>query len=308
MILSFWISLVEATYLTVKVGPLRVPSAEGNRRATTAIKITNEKTRLVSATTFVDTFSNVVIATSIGLILSAVLGPYGWDVSTIFGSLVIMIFLYLLPKTLGIENSVRMSMRLAHSSDLLLRILSPIAVPLTSFAGRLSRKFVDRSDGSTLVNEFEDFLVLLERAGHLAPDAGKVIRSAMSASKSLAGDFATPAEKIISLPVSSKVSDALRVMGESGHPHLPVKDAAGIYVGAVTFGSLSPAMAKSRFSDDILDYSVKPARVKADDPAVTVMDRMEAAKVTMAFVHEGEKVLGIVTLTDILEVTLGMKV
>lgn len=309
VILSFWISLVEATYLTVRVGPLRVASEGGNRRATTAIKITNEKTRLVSATTFVDTFSNVVIATTVGLILSGVLGAYGWDVSAVFGSLAIMIFLYLLPKAIGIENPVNMAMRLARSSDLLLRILSPVAVPLTSFAGRLSRRVVDHSDGPTLVNEFEDFLVLLERAGHVAPDAGKVIRSALSATKSLAGDFATPVHQIVSVPSTSIVSDALKVMGESGHPHLPIMDEdTGDYVGAVTFGSLSPAMAKGKFSDNILRYSVKPAEVMADDPAVAVMDRMQASKVTMAFVRQDEKVLGMVTLTDILEVTLGMKV
>lgn len=309
VILSFWISLVEATYLTVRVSPLRVASERGNRRANVAIKITNEKTRLISATTFVDTFSNVVIASTIGIILSGVLGIYGWDVSAVFGSLTIMIFLYLLPKAIGIENSVNMSLRLARSSEVLLRILSPIAVPLTSFASRLSHRIVDRSDGPTLVNEFEDLLILLERAGHVAPDAGKVIRSALSASNSLAGEFVTPATEIVSVSSSSTVVDALKLMGVSSHPHLPIREeSSGNYVGAVTFSSLSPALANSRYDDNVLGYAVKPARVNEDDPAVTVMDRMQASKVTMAFVHDGDQVLGMVTLTDILEVTLGMKV
>ena len=309
VVLSFWISLVEATYLTVRVAPLRVASEKGNHRARAAIKITNEKTRLVSATTFVDTFSNVVIASTIGIILSAALGIYGWDISAVFGSLTIMIFLYLLPKAIGIENSVNMSLRLARSSELLLKILSPIAVPLTSFAGRLSRKIVDSSDGPTLVNEFEDLLILLERAGHVAPNAGKVIRSALSSSNSLAGDFATPTTEIISVSSNSTVADALKLMGESSHPHLPIwEESSGNYIGAVTFSSLSPALANGRLADKVISYAVKPAQVKEDDPAVTVMDRMQASKVTMAFVHNGDQFLGMVTLTDILEVTLGMKV
>jgi putative hemolysin len=312
VILSFWISLVEATYLTVRPAPLRLASESGNRRADVAIRITNEKTRLISTTTFVDTFSNVVIATTAGIILSSSLGAYGWIISAIFGSLLIMIFLYLIPKAIGIENSFRMAITLSHSSDVLLRVLSPIAVPLTSFAGRLSGRFiVDRAktDSRTLVNEFEDFLILLERAGHVAPDAGKVIRSALSSTHSLAKDFLTPAQEIVSIEDTSTVEQALKLMGQSSHPHVPIRNARlKTYVGAVTFSSLCPAMANGRFSDSVIGYAVEPARVSVDDPAVAVMDRMEHAQVTMAFVYQEDAIAGMITLTDILEVILGMKV
>jgi putative hemolysin len=312
VLLSFWISLVEATYLTARPTPLRLASEGGDKRAITALKITNEKTQLVSTTTFVDTFSNVVIATCMGLILFSLLGNYGWIYDDVVGSVAIMVFLYLLPKAIGIENSGRMAITLAQSSELLLRVLSPVAVPLTSFASHLSRRLmVDRSgtDTKSLVNEFEDFLILLERAGHVAPDAGKVIRTALSSSKSVAGDFATPLNEIVSIGTKSSVSEALKVMGESGHPHLPIRDETTLsFVGAVTFGSLSPAMANGRFSDNIMTYSVEPARVDIKDATVTVMERMEEAKVTMAFIDQAGIIFGMATLTDILEVVLGIKV
>lgn len=312
VLISFWISLVEATYLTVRPTPLRLASEGGDKRAITGLKITNEKTQLVSTTTFVDTFSNVAIATCMGLILSSLLGAYGWIYDDILGSLAIMVFLYLLPKAIGIENSTRMATSLARSSDILLKLLSPITVPLTSFASHLSRRIVsDRTDVDTksLVNEFEDFLILLERAGHVAPDAGKVIRSALSSSKNVAGDFVTPKREIVSIGSKSTVSDALKVMGESGHPHLPIREESTLsFVGAVTFGSLSPALAKGKFSDEIMNFSVEPARVDVRDATVTVMERMEEAKVTMAFVDQAGTTIGMVTLTDILEVVLGIKV
>jgi magnesium and cobalt exporter, CNNM family len=309
VILSFWDSLIEATYLTVRPVSLRIAGEKGDSRAITAIDLTNDKTRLVSSTTFVDTFANVVIATTVGLILSSVLGNLGWIVSAVLGSLAIMIFLYLLPKAMGIDNSAKMAIVLAPSSNALLRVLSPVAVPLTSFAAHLSGRIVKSdSDTRSLVNEFEDFLILLENAGHVRADAGKVIRSALSSSRSVAGDFVTPTHEIVSVAVTSNITEALKVMGESGHPHLPIRDGNPIaYVGVVTFGSLSPAMANGRFSDSVLNYIVQPARVDANDATITVMDRMQAAKVTMAFVYDGEKVLGLVTLTNILEVVLGLK-
>jgi CBS domain containing-hemolysin-like protein len=98
-------------------------------------------------------------------------------------------------------------------------------------------------------------------------------------------------------------------MGESNHPHLPVYDSkAGVYVGAVTFRSLFRAFDAGRFADNILDYMVQPARVDVDETAASVMDKMRKAGVTMAFVSQGGKIRGMVTVTDILEVILGTKI
>lgn len=63
----------------------------------------------MSVTTFVDTVSNVFLATTIGLILSDHFSPIGWVYSPIGGSFVIMTLLYLLPKAIGTENALRMS-------------------------------------------------------------------------------------------------------------------------------------------------------------------------------------------------------
>src|SRR5208283_2225198 len=51
---SFCITLVEATYLTVKRPPLLSMEKGGSRRAGKALKITGEKAKLVSVTTFID--------------------------------------------------------------------------------------------------------------------------------------------------------------------------------------------------------------------------------------------------------------
>ncbi len=309
-IISFWSSLVEATYLTVRPISLASARGNGNLRAGKALEITTEKTKLVSTTTLLDTFSNVVLASTIGLIFSEVFGPIGWVYSAIVGSLIIMTLLYLLPKAIGIENSVRMAIFLAPSSHSLLNVFSPIAIPLTSFARRLSARIIGMPAyrEEDLVNEFEDVLTMLEKAGHIEPDAGRILRSAMSSSKSTAGDVSTPIGEIIAVNAPSNVQDALKLMGKSNHPRLPVYDRkSDQYVGAVTFRSLSGAMAAGKFTDSILEHLVQPARVESDESVATVMDRMQKAGTTIAFVYAGGRMAGVITLTDILERILGVK-
>src|SRR2546428_8931400 len=133
---------MEATYLTVRPVSLNAAARSGTKGAVQALELIREKTRLVSTTTFLDTITNVVLASSIGLIFSEFFGPLGWVYSAILGSFLIMIFLFLLPKAIGIENSVRMAIRLAPSSLALVKVLSPVAVPLTNFARSLSQQLM----------------------------------------------------------------------------------------------------------------------------------------------------------------------
>ncbi len=79
-------------------------------------------------------------------------------------------------------------------------------------------------------------------------------------------------------------------------------------MGAVTFRSLAQATAQGKFDESIQGYMAQPARVRSDLPVAAVMDIMRKSAVTMAFVFGDGEVMGMLTLTDILEVVLGVKV
>jgi CBS domain containing-hemolysin-like protein len=307
---SFWMSLVEATFLTVRPLSLTTESTEGNSKATRALKIINERTKLVSSTTLLSTFADVIITSATGLILSSAFGPKGWIITVVVVSLVIMVFLNLLPKAIGIENSVRMALFLAPGTSILLGVLSPIALPLTKLAKTLSQAVVGKPayEKEELVDEFESLLIMLEKAGHIEPDSGRILRSALASSKTTAGELLTPINEIVAVNIGSDVRQALRLMGKWNHPHLPVWDAkARVFVGAVTFRSLFGSFDAGGFANSIVEYMVQPARVDAEETAAAVMDKMRSGGVTMAFVSQGGKIIGMVTVTDILEVILGTK-
>ena len=309
--IAFWSSLMEATYLTLRPFSLNSPISNGSLSAKKALQIVNEKTRLVSVTTLIDTISNVVLASSMGLILSELFGPIGWVYSAVIGSFVIMTTLYLLPKAIGIENSLRMALLLAPSSKLLMDGLSPVAVPLTSFARRLSLVLVGKPGytEADLVGEFEDVVTLLEKAGHIEPDAGRLIRTALTSSKTTAVDVITPAEQIYSVPSDATVLDALKAMGRTNHARMPVfDDARKVFIGALTFQAISKAVDMNHFDESALDYMIQPARVAKDDSLASVMEKMQDAGTTIAFVNDDDRLVGMITLSDIIEQIMGMKV
>jgi CBS domain containing-hemolysin-like protein len=308
---SFWSSLVEATYLTLRPFSLSSSIGSGSVKAATALEIVSEKTRLVSVTTFIDTISNVVLATTIGLILSDLFGPIGWVYSAVGGSFVIMTLLYLLPKAIGIENALRMSMALAPSTKLIMDGLAPIAVPMTNFARSLSERLVGKPGYKEvdLAAEFEDVVTMLEKAGHIEPDAGRLLRTQLASSKNNASSILTPLEEIVSIDSNATVLEALKTMGQTNHPRMPVYDAKRkTYIGAVTSRTISKAVSRDHVDWGIHDYMIQPARVSKDDGLPTVIDKMQDAGTTIAFVFDDENMIGMITLSDILERLLGVKV
>jgi len=308
---AFWTSIVEATYLTLRPFSLSSSIGSGSTSAATALEIVGEKTRLVAVTTFIDTISNVVLATTIGLILSDFFGPVGWVYSAVGGSFVIMTLLYLLPKAIGIENALRMSIILAPSTKAVMTVLAPLAVPMTNFARRLSEGLVGKPGYKEvdLAAEFEDVVSMLEKAGHIEPDAGRLLRTALASSNTTAFDTITPADEIVSIDSNASVFEALKTMGQTNHPRMPVYDAKRkTYIGAVTSRTISRAVSRDHEDWPIHDYMIQPARVSRDDSLPAVIDKMQDAGTTIAFVFEDEKMLGMITLSDILERLLGVKV
>lgn len=264
----------------------------------------------MAVTTLIDTTSNVILASSIGLILSDIFGPIGWVYNAVFGSLVIMTILFLLPKAIGIENALRMAVWLAPSTNVVLNALSPAAIPLTSFARGLSERIVGKPSYKVgdLADELEEVVLMLERAGHIEPDAGRLLRSALSSSKNLAADIVTKPEDVVSVSAENTVREALITMGRTFHPRIPVYDyRKKAYVGAVTFHTLAKAISRGLLDSSLDDYMIQPARLDKADTLATVVEKLQDAGTTIAFVYDGEEILGMVTLSDIIEKILGFK-
>jgi CBS domain containing-hemolysin-like protein len=308
---SFWSSLIEATFLTLRPLSLTSSISNGSHRATKASGIVGEKTKLVSVTTLVDTMSNVVLASSIGLILSDYFGPIGWVYSAVVGSFIIMTFLYLLPKAIGIENALRMSLFLAPSTSAVMTALSPVAQPLTSIARSLSERLVGKGTYKQvdLAAEFEDVVMMLEKGGHIEPDAGRLLRTALASSRSTAMDSLTPTKDIVYVESGATILEALRAMGEANHPRMPVYDKRRReFLGAVTFRTLSKAISRDLLDENVTSYMIQPARVSRDDGIGTVIEKMQDAAATVAFVYSEDEMIGLITLSDIIEQVMGVRV
>ncbi len=309
-VLSFTSALVEATYLSVKQVSLFSMQQDGSSKARAALRITNEKTKLVSVTTLIGTISNVALATTAAIILSEAFGPVGWLVSVVLGSIIIMIFLDLVPKTIGIEDPVGKAISLASGVAGAERALSPIAQPLMNASRRIATSLSGKPTYSVedISEELESRIEMLEADGRIEPDAGRILRTTLASSKYDVKDAATPIEKVTAVDSETTVLEALKAMGSSRHPWIPVfgRD-TGEFVGVVTFRSLTRGLTEGRLDQPISGSVHQAARVDADESIAKVADSMSRQGATIAFVYRQGKMIGVITFSDLLERILGFK-
>jgi len=67
-------------------------------------------------------------------------------------------------------------------------------------------------------------------------------------------------------------------------------------------------MSRELIDSKIHDYMIQPARVSAEESLPSVMEKLQDAGTTIAFVFNGERIAGVITLSDIIEQILGIKV
>ena len=98
-------------------------------------------------------------------------------------------------------------------------------------------------------------------------------------------------------------------MGQTYHSRIPVFDSAKKkYVGAVTFHTLSRAVSRNMLNESLVDCTIQPARVRSEDSLASIIQTMQDSGITVAFVYDGDRMVGMITLSDLIERIMGIKV
>jgi len=125
----------------------------------------------------------------------------------------------------------------------------------------------------------------------------------LGASLRLARDIMHKGEELPLAPKGTLMREAIITMTQKGFGVIGVTDADGHLAGIVTDGDL-----RRNMSTNFLDRAVeeimtpKPKTITSDLLAATVLERLNASSITVVFVIDGEKPVGIIHMHDLLRI------
>lgn len=217
----------------------------------------------------------------------------------------------MVPKNIAISGPEASARVLAPVLRVYMAVLGPVIWALNAVSAGLVRmtglKPVDEIDTVLTVNELHTLLAGARAEGVIEQTEHELLSGALQFRARSAGSLMVPRSRLVSVPRSVSVAGIEAVVAASGHTRLPVwaSDPDDV-VGFVHAKDLLRMPAEGRDDPVPLELVRRMLVVGPDHPGRELMVWMRRSRIHIALVRDDRsRVLGIVTLEDLLESLVG---
>jgi CBS domain containing-hemolysin-like protein len=221
-----------------------------------------------------------------------------------------VVFGELVPKNLTLNMPDRTALWLAKPLNVFARLTRPLTLIMSGTANYIVRLCgYSPAHGEEMVHSVEELLLLIEdteEAGILDPDQAEFVQNVFRLSNKKVRDCLVPRDKMATLELNSSPDKVLEAARRGAHTRMPVYEGElDNIVGIVNTKDLFYLF--SLRGVVVLDDALYPALfLKPDESVADALRLFRKAHRPMALVRDdGGKILGLITLEDILEEIVG---
>ncbi len=222
----------------------------------------------------------------------------------------ILIFGEIIPKTLGKQNSAKISLHTIRPLIFLSYSLLPVVKLFTGISGALIRLFGGRvvlQTSRISEKELKDVITAGEKEGVIEEKEREMIHSIFEFGDTLVKEVMTPRTEIICLEDSSALKDVLELMVKEGHSRIPVyRENVDEIVGIVYSKDLLRQWLGEELGKAAKELMQRPYFVPETKKVNELLREFQRRKIQIAIViDEYGGTAGLVTMEDLLEEIVG---
>lgn len=304
--LSAYFSATETAFSSLNRIRLKNMASGGNRRAQTALSLSENYDELLSTILVGNNIVNIA-STSIAttLFVAALGGSAGPTVSTVVMTVVVLIFGEVSPKSLAKENAESFAMFSAPLLRVLVVVLKPVNFLFTQLKKGLHKIFRVKSDYSMTDSELLTIVEEAEQGGGIDEDEGAMLRNVIEFDDIEAIDIMTPRVDVEAVSFDAKKNDVAALFRSTGFSRLPVyKETIDSVIGVIHEKDFYSFVWDTQQE---IDSIIKPAEFIPPSMKVSaLLKSLQQSKSHIAvIIDEFGGTEGIVTLEDVLEELVG---
>jgi len=221
-----------------------------------------------------------------------------------------VVFGELVPKTLALQAPDRTALWVAQPMLVFVRLTRPLVLLMNGTANVLLRWLgFHAASNESMVHSVDELSLLIEdteEAGILDPAQAELVQNVFRLSNKTVRDCMIPADKMMALELSTPPDKVLEAVRSGAHTRIPVYEGTlDNIVGIVNTKNLFFMLSLQGIV--VLNDAIYPALfLKPDENLGNALRLFRRARRPMALVRSEEgKILGLVTLEDILEEIVG---
>ncbi|WP_273833527.1 hemolysin family protein [Guptibacillus sedimenti] len=308
LLLSAFFSSAETAYSSVNKIRLRNFADEGRRGSKRALAIAENFDKALSTILIGNNIVNIAAASISAAVATEIFGGNaGLVISTVFMTILVLIFGEILPKSLAKEHAESYSLMIATVLYVLIKLLAPINFFFVKLKVWVSSLFAKNSTmPSVTEEELKVMLDISEEEGVIDKEERDLIHRSMDFDDTLAGEVLTPRIDIVAIDIDQSVEEMKEIFFEERFSRIPVyQDSIDNIIGILTEKEFFTHLIKYQ-TVDIKELIREPLFVVESMKISTLLPKLQKEKVHMAIVlDEFGGTSGIVTLEDVLEEIVG---
>ncbi len=302
MIFSALFSSTETAYSSVNKLRLKNYEAQGNKKATTALKLANKFDEVLTAVLIGNNIVNIATSSVSTLLFVSILGKSGAGISTAVITVLVLVFCEVLPKSYAKRNAEKLALLFAKPLSALVTILKPAVWILNKISSLLSS---GEEAPSVTEDELKYMIDEIEEQGVIEEQESELVKSALEFDEISVDEILIPRVKVVGVEIGATIDEIKEIFTTEMYSRLPVyekslDDITGIITNKAFFKMIVEG------GNDITSIIQEVPHIADCKLISEAMRDMQRSKVHLAVVvdqYGGTK--GIVTLEDIIEELVG---
>ncbi|MGE9881730.1 HlyC/CorC family transporter [Blautia obeum] len=307
LILSAFFSSAETALTTVNKIRIRSLADEGNKRAKSVLKVTDDSGKMLSAILI---GNNIVNLSAASLTTSLAYSFGGSMVAIASGILTVLILLFgeITPKTMATIHSEKMSLLYAPVIHFFMKIMTPLIFVINGLStGVLLLLRIDPKAKNTAMteNELRTIVDVSHEDGVIESDEREMINNVFDLGDAKAKDVMVPRVHVTFADINSTYAELIEIFREDKFTRLPIfEDTTDNVVGTINMKDLLLYDNTKEFNiRDILREAYFTYEYKSISELLVEM-RQASFNIAIVLDEYGETA-GLITLEDILEEIVG---
>ncbi|MDE6677566.1 MAG: hemolysin family protein [Ruminococcus sp.] len=302
MIFSALFSSTETAYSSVNKLRLKNYEAQGNKKATTALKLANKFDEVLTAVLIGNNIVNIATSSVSTLLFVSIFGKSGAGISTAVITVLVLVFCEVLPKSYAKRNAEKLALLFAKPLSALVTILKPAVWILNKISSLLSS---GEESPSVTEDELKYMIDEIEEQGVIEEQESELVKSALEFDEISVDEILIPRVKVVGVEIGATIEEIKEIFTTEMYSRLPVyekslDDITGIITNKAFFKMIVEG------GNDITSIIQEVPHIADCKLISEAMRDMQRSKVHLAVVvdqYGGTK--GIVTLEDIIEELVG---
>ena len=312
---SSFFSAAETSLTAVSRGRMHQMEQDGSRAARRVNRLIANRERMIGAVLLGNTFINILASSLTTALLEDHLGKHAVAVTTAVMTVVILIFVEVLPKTLAIARTDRVALALAWPLQFVVTLLAPVIGAVQWLVWRLLWIFGVRSETQQETTEaaheeIRGAVALHHQEGNVEREHRDMIGGILDLRELRVGDVMQHRKQITSIDVERPPRDIVATVTDSEHTRVPLwRGDPDNIIGVLNTKHLAQALVEHRGKLEAIDIEALTTEPWFVPDTTTLEEQLQAFRERRSHfalvVDEYGTLQGLVTLEDILAEIFG---